>query len=85
MSVSRKTAERIRDRLLGQADMNTYRKRLQPRPPAERPLKERVPAGNDHTADGLARRQAWLRDQGVRLDALSESRGQPLEERRGLP
>jgi len=71
MSVTRKTAESIRDRLLGRSDIDGYRRRLQPRPPDEYPLGERVPSGNDHTRAGLARRQDWLRRQGVAVDALA--------------
>jgi hydroxymethylglutaryl-CoA reductase (NADPH) len=71
MSVTSKTAKQIRDRLLGTTDVETCRKRLQPRLPADYPLKERVPAGNDHTYQGLSRRQDWLRKTGVALDALS--------------
>ena len=80
MSVTRKTAESIRDRLLGQADVDTYRRRLRPCPPADRPLKERVPAGNDHTGAGLARRQQWLRQRGVSLDALAGRAAAPRPE-----
>lgn len=77
MSVSEKTAVGIRDRLLGQGDAETFYSHLQPRLPSDEPLPPRVPAGNVHTAEALARRQEWLRQQGTSVCALAGQAEQP--------
>jgi hydroxymethylglutaryl-CoA reductase (NADPH) len=77
MSVSQRTAQIIRDRLLSNSDADALKKRLSPRLPAVEPLRERVPLGNEHSAAGLEKRQGFLRKQGVTLDCLAGSAGRP--------
>ncbi len=81
MTVERATARKIAERLLegGRADERV--RALDPRPPDRDPLPERLPAANDATADGLARRQAFLRARGFRLEALAAGAepGAPIE------
>jgi hydroxymethylglutaryl-CoA reductase (NADPH) len=67
----------IRDRLLSGLDMDALKKRLSPRLPSEEPLRARIPLGNDHSAEGLERRQAFLRGQGLTLECLAGRRGLP--------
>ena len=61
MSVSQRTAQTIRDRLLSHADVAKLKASLASRMPAVDPLCDRVPHGNDHSAAGLEKRQAFLR------------------------
>jgi hypothetical protein len=53
MSVSQRTAQNIRERLLKKSDPEGLRKRLSPRLPDSEPLADRLPLCNDHTAAGL--------------------------------
>ena len=80
MSVSQRTAQIIRDRLLSTADGGALKARLAPRLPAVDPLCDRVPLGNAHTAAGLERRQEFLRKRGHTLDYLAGSGGLPTPE-----
>jgi hydroxymethylglutaryl-CoA reductase (NADPH) len=77
MSVSQRTAQTIRDRLLSHADVAKLKASLASRTPAVDPLCDRVPHGNDHSAAGLEKRQAFLRQRGVPLDYLSGKAGLP--------
>ncbi len=73
----RRIAERIHDSL-SDADVA---QRLAPRQPTTEPLPERLPAGNDFTAEGLATRQAFLkREYGFDLAALEGAAGIPAAE-----
>ena len=80
MSVSQRTAQNIRERLLKQSDPDGLRKRLTPRPLASEPLADRLPWCNDHTAAGLSKRQAFLKQLGVAVDCLAGAAGQPAPE-----
>jgi hydroxymethylglutaryl-CoA reductase (NADPH) len=71
MVVDKKTAMAIRERLLNGSTAEERRTLLAPRFPADMPLKPRLPVGNDHTPEGLKRRQEMLQKQGIRLDQLS--------------
>lgn len=80
MSVSQRTAQVIRDRILSGSDTNALKKRLSPRWPSAEPLCDRVPLGNDHSAAGLEKRQAFLKKRGVTLDCLAGNVGLPNPE-----
>ena len=80
MSVSQRTAQNIRERLLKQSDPDGLRKRLSPRLPATEPLADRLPLCNDHTAAGLEKRQSFLKQLGIPVNCLSGDAGQPAPE-----
>ena len=73
MTVSRQTALSIMERLLRSGDAAGQIDVLRPRPPDAEPLKPRLPAGNDHTPEGLRRRRETLASQGVTLDHLARN------------
>jgi len=73
----RRIAERIHSSL-SDADV---KQRLAPRLPATDPLPDRLPAGNDFTAAGLAARQAFLKTEcGFDTAALEGADGRPSPE-----
>jgi len=80
MSVSQRTAQIIRERLLSRADPQTLRQRLSLRRPEAEPLPDRLPLCNDHSAAGLAKRQDFLKQQGIKLDCLAGEAGRPAPE-----
>lgn len=80
MSVSQRLALNIRERLLRKVDRKVLTQRLLPRLPASQPLPDRLPAGNDHSEAGLARRQEFIRKQGVMLNCLAGVAGRPAPE-----
>ena len=80
MSVSQRTAQNIRERLLKTSDPDGLRKRLSPRLPAAEPLADRMPLCNDHTAAGLEKRQGFLKQMGIAVDCLAGDAGQPAPE-----
>jgi len=80
MSVSQRTAQNVRERLLKKSDPDGLRKRLSPRLPASEPLCDRLPLCNDHTAAGLEKRQGFLKQLGVTLDCLAGEAGRPAPE-----
>src|ERR1039458_5236379 len=80
MSVSQRTAQNIRERLLKKSDPDGLRKRLSPRLPAAEPLPDRLPLCNDHTAVGLEKRQGFLKQMGIAMDCLAGEAGQPAPE-----
>jgi hydroxymethylglutaryl-CoA reductase (NADPH) len=80
MSVSQRTAQNIRERLLSKSDPQALKQRLSPRLPDAEPLCDRLPAGNDHTAGGLEKRQAFLKRQGIAVDCLAGEAGRPAPE-----
>jgi hydroxymethylglutaryl-CoA reductase (NADPH) len=80
MSVSQRTAQNIRERLLKKSDPDGLRKRLSPRLPASEPLPDRLPLCNDHTAAGLEKRQGFLKQMGIPIDCLAGEAGQPAPE-----
>lgn len=65
-------AHQIAERLLAGKSAKGRAALLAPRLPSLEPLPERIPAGNDKTAAGLARRQQFLREQGFRIESLAE-------------
>lgn len=71
MAVSRKMAGSIRDRLLAGSNLRELAKRLGPKLPSEKPLSPRIPAGNEHSPEGLAKRRSALLEQGIKTDHLS--------------
>jgi len=71
MTAPSRTMADIAERLLQGADAAQRVRRLAPRPPAAEPLPPHLPRGNDHTAEGLAKRRRFLRERGVRIDALA--------------
>ncbi len=81
MSVEREIARQIADRLLAGGRPEERVAALSPRLPSVEPLPERLPAGNDGTAEGRARRQAFLRDRGFCIEAVAEgaATGAPIE------
>ncbi len=80
MSVSQRTAQNIRERLLKKSDPDGLRKRLSPRLPDAEPLCDRLPLCNDHTAAGLEKRQGFLEQRGITLDCLAGEAGRPASE-----
>jgi len=80
MSVSQRTAQNIRERLLKTSDPDGLRKRLTPRLPDKEPLPDRLPLCNDHTAAGLEKRQAFLKQLGIFVDCLVGEAGRPAPE-----
>jgi len=80
MSVSQRTAQNIRERLLKQSDPEGLRRRLFPRLPDSEPLAERLPLCNDHTTTGLEQRQSFLKQMGITVDCLAGEAGQPTPE-----
>ena len=80
MSVSQRTAQNIRERLLKKSDPDGLRKRLSPRLPASEPLCDRLPLCNDHSAAGLEKRQGFLKQRGITLDCLAGEAGRPAPE-----
>lgn len=80
MSVSQRTAQNIRERLLKKSDPDGLRRRLSPRPPDSEPLCDRLPLCNDHTAAGLQKRQGFLKQMGITVDCLAGEAGQPAPE-----
>jgi hydroxymethylglutaryl-CoA reductase (NADPH) len=71
MPVPRTTAAAILERLLSGSSPEERLKALQARPPDEEPLPPPVPDGSDHSEEGLARRRAILREQGITIDQLT--------------
>ena len=71
MSVSQRTAQNIRERLLKKSDPAGLRRRLSPRLPVAEPLSDRLPLCNDHTAAGLEQRQGFLKQMGIAVDCLA--------------
>ena len=57
--------------------MDEIKAALQPRWPKDEPLPPRVPAGNDMSEAGLLRRQAFLRERGMAVEALTQTAGAP--------
>jgi len=53
---------------------------LRPHPAEERPAPRRMPAGTDHSCEGLARRRAHLCDHGIRIEALTGAAPDPPPE-----
>jgi hydroxymethylglutaryl-CoA reductase (NADPH) len=80
MSVSQRTAQIIRERLLSKADREALTQQLRPRLPSAQPLPDRLPLGNDHSKAGLLRRQEFMRQQGLALACLAGEAGQPAPE-----
>jgi len=80
MSVSQRTAQNVRERLLKKSDKDGLRRRLSPRLPAAEPLPDRLPLCNDHTAAGLEKRRDFLKQLGITLDCLAGEAGQPAPE-----
>ncbi|MBP7828352.1 MAG: hydroxymethylglutaryl-CoA reductase [Kiritimatiellae bacterium] len=71
MPAPRKIAGDILKQLLAGGNAGDEVHRLAPRPPDKDPLPPHVPHGNDHTATGLEKRRAFLKEQGLRIDNLS--------------
>lgn len=80
MPLSNAQAQQLLDRVLAHASLDEVGVGLRSRLPADEPLPPRVPVGNDMTASGLRRRQAFLREQGIALDALTHAEGAPTPE-----
>ena len=80
MSVTQRSAQNIRERLLRKSDPDGLRQRLASRLPAAEPLGDRLPLGNDHSAAGLEKRQAFLKQRGFTVDCLAGEAGQPAPE-----
>ncbi len=68
------------DRIQGGKPAQASVDRLAPRLPSAFPLPPRLPAGNDHTAAGAARRRAVLERQGLRVPHLAGAEGNPAPE-----
>jgi len=71
MTAPKKTVMGITARLLDGVGLDERLAQLAPRMPGESPLGPHLPCGNDHTAEGLARRRQFLRDRGVEIGHLS--------------
>jgi hydroxymethylglutaryl-CoA reductase (NADPH) len=71
MAVPKRVARRIRERILGGEDPAKALEVLRPRAPRDLPLPPHVPAGIDHTEDGLRRRRALLGEQGIVVEQLA--------------
>ncbi|HXR04621.1 MAG TPA: hydroxymethylglutaryl-CoA reductase [Verrucomicrobiae bacterium] len=80
MSVSQRTAQNVRVRLLKKSDTDGLRRRLSPRLPAAEPLPDRLPLCNDHTAAGLEKRRGFLKQLGIIVDCLAGEAGRPAPE-----
>jgi hydroxymethylglutaryl-CoA reductase (NADPH) len=80
MSVSQRTAQNIRERLLRKLDRKTLMRRLAPRLPSAQPLPDRLPSGNDHSEAGLVKRQEFIRRQGFTVNSLAGEAGRPMPE-----
>jgi hydroxymethylglutaryl-CoA reductase (NADPH) len=63
-------SRQVSGRILAELDVESARERLRPKAPADKPLPRRLPQCNNTTAEGLARRRAYLAEQGIATDAL---------------
>lgn len=81
MAQSLFSGRRIAERIHGRLSNEAARQRLASRPPAVEPLPGRLPAGNDHSTDGLAARQAFLQSEySMDTTALAGAEGCPAPE-----
>jgi hydroxymethylglutaryl-CoA reductase (NADPH) len=74
MPVPKSTAAAILERLLAGRPAGERLKALLPLSPEKEPLPPPVPDGSDHSEDGLERRRAFLREQGIKLEHLISGR-----------
>ncbi len=72
MTQSRDMAERIIAEAASHGSLANLCKQLEPVPPGEQALGARIPAGNDFSSIGLQRRQHFLRERGLAIDALAQ-------------
>ena len=77
MSVNNEMAQFIKDRILTNSDEDSLLKKVARRMPENEPLKSRIPAGNDHTVEGLRKRQEFLKTKGLGLECLASEKGKP--------
>ncbi len=80
MPLSKTKARQILERVLSDSSIDEVARQLVPRMPSKVPLPPRVPAGNDMSNEALRRRQAFLKEQGICIDALTASGGAPTPE-----
>jgi len=73
MPAPKRTAAAILERLLQGESPEERLRLLRPRPPDHEPLPPPVPDGSDHTREGLERRRALLREQGIVIDRLARA------------
>ncbi len=73
MSVPRKIAADIAERLLNGHSAKERVQKLAPRMPGDDPLKPRIPGGNDYSMEGVAKRRDFLKSQGLAVDRLAAS------------
>lgn len=71
MPVRKQMAAAILERLLRSESSEERLRALRARPPGQEPLPPPVPDGSDHTRDGLERRRALLREQGIAIEQLA--------------
>jgi hydroxymethylglutaryl-CoA reductase (NADPH) len=80
MPLSKTKAQQILGRVLARSSMDEIKAALQPRRPQDDPLPPRVPCGNETSATGLRRRQAFLHERGMAIEALTQADGAPAPE-----
>jgi hydroxymethylglutaryl-CoA reductase (NADPH) len=74
-------SSKIYDDIRENMTLATFQKRLESTPPAGTPLPKRIPAGNDCTGAGMQQRQAYLRDHGIKVEALAGQAPPPEPEK----
>jgi hydroxymethylglutaryl-CoA reductase (NADPH) len=70
MPTSKRICDEILRRYTGEVALTDLLDRLAPLPVSEKPLPDRIPLGNDFTPDGLAKRRAFMAEQGLTADAI---------------
>ena len=73
MPAPKRTAAAILERLLQGESPEERLSALRARPPDQEPLPPPVPDGSDHTRDGLEKRRAHLREQGIAIEQLARA------------